>query len=128
MNPGYQLQVAPFTPMVKKLVIINVAVWVGLVLIVQQFFMSHQYIFLWFGLQPLQIISHFSVWQLFTYMFLHSQDVFHVLFNMILLWWIGSELEQRWGFSPFSFLLHGLWSRGRPYLFLWGLFVLSFHS
>jgi len=39
-----------------------------------------------------------------TYMFLHSRNVFHIVFNMLLLWWLGAELEQRWG-SKF-FLLY----------------------
>ncbi len=30
-------------------------------------------------------------------MFLHSKGVFHVLFNMLVLWWFGYELEARWG-------------------------------
>jgi membrane associated rhomboid family serine protease len=30
-------------------------------------------------------------------MFLHSLNPFHILFNMISLWFFGTELEMRWG-------------------------------
>jgi membrane associated rhomboid family serine protease len=47
---------------------------------------------------PELLITRFFIWQPFTYMFLHSTDgVTHILFNMLLLWWLGSELEQQWG-------------------------------
>jgi membrane associated rhomboid family serine protease len=39
-----------------------------------------------------------ALWQLFTYMFFHDPTVFfHILFNMLVLWMIGSELESVWG-------------------------------
>jgi membrane associated rhomboid family serine protease len=34
-------------------------------------------------------------------MFLHSQDFFHILFNMFALWMFGSTLENLWGPSRF---------------------------
>jgi len=38
------------------------------------------------------------IWQLFTYLFLHSpRDPFHILFNMLMLWMLGGELERYWG-------------------------------
>ena len=97
MNTHQFQGVIPLTPIVKKLIIINVSIWVGLILIVQSFFMNQDYIFFWFGMQPIRLISDFWLWQPVTYMFLHSRDLFHVLFNMLFLWWLGSELEQRWG-------------------------------
>ena len=30
-------------------------------------------------------------------MFVHAMGVFHILFNMLVLWWFGAELELRWG-------------------------------
>jgi membrane associated rhomboid family serine protease len=44
-----------------------------------------------------------EVWRLLTYAFLHSPDSWmHILFNMIFLWWFGSDLEAMYG--PREFL------------------------
>jgi membrane associated rhomboid family serine protease len=48
------------------------------------------------GLQPADVIGRFSLWQPVTYMFLHV-DVMHILFNMLVLWMMGVELERLWG-------------------------------
>ena len=51
-----------------------------------------------FALWPLQPIdgeSHFRLWQIITYAFLHSTDnATHLLFNMLGLWMFGSEVER----------------------------------
>lgn len=45
-----------------------------------------------------QAVENGALWQLFTYMFFHDPTVFfHILFNMLVLWMIGSELESVWG-------------------------------
>jgi len=92
-----QFQIPTLTPMVKKLLIANLVIWVIGVLIIQQYFMDKDHLFLWFGLQPVTVYSKFWLWQFVTYMFFHANSIFHVLFNMFMLWWLGSELEQRWG-------------------------------
>lgn len=94
---NYQPTVAPFTKTVKALVIINVAIWVVAVLILQGMVLRDQSVFQIFGLVPDRFLFNFWFWQPFTYMFLHSANVFHVLFNMLILWWFGSELELKWG-------------------------------
>jgi membrane associated rhomboid family serine protease len=40
------------------------------------------------------------LWQLATYMFLHGGP-FHLLFNMLMLWMFGTELERMWGSRAF---------------------------
>jgi membrane associated rhomboid family serine protease len=51
-----------------------------------------------FALWPLQSIdgqSHFHIWQIVTYAFLHSTDnITHLLFNMLGLWMFGAEIER----------------------------------
>ena len=51
-----------------------------------------------FALWPLQSIdgqSHFHLWQVVTYAFLHSTDnIAHLLFNMLGLWMFGAEIER----------------------------------
>ena len=87
----------PLTPVAKKLIIINVVIWFVFVLVIQNLFLNTPYIFYYFGLLPEKTIMSYWIWQPFTYMFVHSNSVFHILFNMLLLWWMGSDLEPRWG-------------------------------
>ena len=46
--------------------------------------------------------SDFQVWQLVTYMFLHS-GFMHILFNMFALWMFGVVIENVWGPRKFLF-------------------------
>lgn len=42
--------------------------------------------------------SAFELYQMISYMFLHStQDIFHLLNNMFMLWMFGSVIERFWG-------------------------------
>lgn len=120
-GPQYQM-IVPLTKAVKRLLIANVAVWILLVLIVEKFFMSQPYISEWFGLVPAAVFSKGWVWQLFTYMFLHSSNVFHILFNMLMLWWLGAELEQRWGYRWFLFF-YGFSGVGAGIIYLFGVSI-----
>jgi membrane associated rhomboid family serine protease len=55
-----------------------------------------------FALSPDDVLDRFSVWQVVTYMFLHDPlGVFHILFNMLGLWWFGADLERMWGRDEF---------------------------
>jgi membrane associated rhomboid family serine protease len=48
-------------------------------------------------------VFHGQLWRLITYAFLHSpQTVMHILFNMLFLWWFGSDVEDLYG--PREFL------------------------
>ncbi len=100
MGFGYGLP-----PMVKRLLIINAAVFVLTVLFSQ---MQHT-IFYLFGLVPQLVTHRFMVWQFFTYMFLHG-GFGHIFFNMFALWMFGSELEYNWGSNDFLkyFLICGV--------------------
>jgi membrane associated rhomboid family serine protease len=91
----------PITPVVKWLIGICVAVWLVLQLIVDKYVFHQPTITYVLGLVPYSIIDKFWIWQVFTYQFLHSNNVFHIVFNMLLLWWLGSELESRWGSKLF---------------------------
>ena len=50
----------------------------------------------WFGLQPQLVVEKFRLWQPVTYMFLHAPSPSHILFNMLILWMFGVELERMW--------------------------------
>src|SRR3972149_5716866 len=48
-----------------------------------------------FWLYPPDAIGHLWLWQFFTYMFLHSTtNAWHLIFNMLVLWMFGSEVER----------------------------------
>lgn len=81
----------------KNLLIINVIVFVA------------QYIFQNMGVQldsmfglHFFLASHFSVYQLVTYMFLHGGFT-HLFFNMFALWMFGCVIERVWGARRFLF-------------------------
>src|SRR5262245_2218503 len=46
-------------------------------------------------------VLHGEVWRLVTCGFLHSDNIFHILFNMLILWLVGRELEERLGGREF---------------------------
>ena len=47
-------------------------------------------------------VAHGEVWRLLTYAFLHSpDDLFHIVFNMLFLWWFGKEIEDLYGSLEF---------------------------
>jgi membrane associated rhomboid family serine protease len=53
-----------------------------------------------FSLYAAGVVHGLYVWQLFTYMFLHG-GIWHLLFNMLTLWFFGTQLERDWGTRRF---------------------------
>lgn len=49
---------------------------------------------------PTLSLGRLMLWQLVTYMFVQA-DPFHLLFNMLVLWFFGPSLERRWGTMRF---------------------------
>ena len=95
-HSSMQIMIPRITPCVKILVIVNLVCWFFLVPILQRFFTKPDTIYHFFGFVPSAVTESFFIWQFFTYMFLHSPGIFHILFNMMILWICGSELEQLW--------------------------------
>jgi membrane associated rhomboid family serine protease len=83
---------------VKWLIISNIAVYLV------YFFgswMRGEPIFGSLELMPSAVIRG-AVWQLVTYLFLHSLTSFyHILFNMLMLWMFGAPIEETWGTRRF---------------------------
>jgi membrane associated rhomboid family serine protease len=81
-------------PVVKNLIIINV------IIVIIQFIGSKSgspWMENFFALHDVRSVF-FKPHQLVTYMFLHSTDnIWHILFNMLILWMFGSILENFWG-------------------------------
>ena len=90
----YNFNVSSF---VKAIIIANVCIWFFLIVCLQGLFLEKNYVFYFLGLTPVKVFSDFWLWQIFTYFFVHSPGVFHILFNMFALWMFGSELERLWG-------------------------------
>jgi len=96
--PGTGIGVPRLTPYVKAIVIANVAIW-----FVQFALLRTAGVDLsqWFGAVPARVVTGW-LWQPVTYMFLHNPgDPFHLLFNMLMLWMFGGELERVWGGPAF---------------------------
>jgi membrane associated rhomboid family serine protease len=94
------VQVTPLTPAVKKLVIAICVCWFVLQIVLEKIFKLN--VSSWFILHPDHVIEKFWVWQLVTYMFFHALSPFHILFNLMMLWFFGSELEKHWGAKFFT--------------------------
>jgi len=87
------------TPAVKYIIIANVAVY-----FVQMLFLlrTQTGIGSFLGLIPFEVTHHFKLWQLGTYLFLHSEtSIFHIFFNMFTLWIFGCEVERWMGTKKF---------------------------
>lgn len=92
------------TPAVKVLILANVIAFV-LNLILGDVMTIR------LGLSPQAVFEQGAVWQPLTYMFLHStRAIGHILFNMLALWMIGTDLERTWGTRFFTkfYLITGL--------------------
>lgn len=111
------LQIAPpkVTPVVKVLLIACGLFFLADLTATQFFGMPLAPLF---GFVPERLLSGW-LWQPFTYAFLHG-GVFHLLFNLLVIWTIGSELEGTWGSRTFlafavvcalgAALTHGIFS------------------
>lgn len=96
-----------WTPAVKGLIIANIVCFV--LQNIAELVFKIDFLQAWFALcslphpelpAQLTLRQDFAVWQLFTYMFLHG-DIWHILFNMLVLWMFGCELERFWGTTEF---------------------------
>lgn len=79
-------------PVTKNLLIINILFYIATLIMAQRgvnliFTLGAHYINTPF-FEPYQIVTHF---------FMHSTQIFHILFNMMILVMLGSHLENLWG-------------------------------
>ncbi len=104
-----------FPPVIKNLLIINVAVFfvqiLGSEIIVSGDMALSQVLIKYFALIPIGVFSDttFYPWQLITYQFMHG-GFGHIFFNMFALWMFGMEIENMWGAKKFLtfYLLSGV--------------------
>jgi membrane associated rhomboid family serine protease len=88
-----------FPSAVKWLLITNISIFV-------LYFLAYHWGLGWlftpFALHPRSVVQSFALWQLLTHMFLHSPaGFFHILFNMLGLYFFGRALEETWGSKRF---------------------------
>jgi membrane associated rhomboid family serine protease len=95
-SPGVQFGPGPITPAVRAIIIANVAMFLVT-------FIWPRPIIDWLGLTPADVLDKGRAWQLTTYLFIHSPaGLGHILFNMLLVWMFGVDLERRWGTTGFA--------------------------
>lgn len=91
------------TPAVKTLLIATTAVFVlqliGDLVPVPTYGNLNVALIEWFGLTSSDVVRGY-LWQFVTYLFLHA-GIFHLLFNLLVLWMFGVDLERRWGQQAF---------------------------
>lgn len=87
------------TPVIKYLIIANAVIFVAQIIFSQRLDI---YLSSYLGLIPKFTYTKLTVWQFFTYLFLHG-SFYHILINMFVLWMFGCELERYWGSREFLF-------------------------
>jgi membrane associated rhomboid family serine protease len=85
---AYSFGPGPMTPAVRMLLYVNIGMYVAT--------LAFPPIVDYLGLIPEQVVEHYWLWQPVTYMFLHARNPTHILFNMLILWMFGVELERMW--------------------------------
>ena len=94
-----RIGIPSLTPMVRKIMIVSAAVW--LVQVIASFGLGLP-LEPWLGLFPVLVVTKGMIWQPVTYIFLHAPGApFHLIFNMLMLWMFGGELERFWGARAF---------------------------
>ncbi len=86
----------PLTPTVRLLIIINVTIF----LLIKIAAIHPNEVYNILGLRPALVTQQRTFWQLITYLFLHDSTSwlsFHLIFNMLMLWWFGADIERAWG-------------------------------
>lgn len=101
MNSGMRPYVPTFSKNMKILIGLNVFIWLVLQVIMEGY--GDIPFTKFFALYPGKVLLDGHIWQLASYMWLHSLNITHIVFNLLMLWFIGSELEQRWGPKFFMF-------------------------
>jgi membrane associated rhomboid family serine protease len=87
------------TPWVKRLLIANSVIFLVMLATSPAFFVQ------WFAFTPTEALTR--PWGLLTYMFIHG-SFWHVALNMLILFFFGPPLEQKWGSTDFlKFYLAG---------------------
>jgi membrane associated rhomboid family serine protease len=97
-TPQFRLGLPKLTPAVRWLLICNVAIFIAGKLFepLGEWFEGR------FAIHSQVIATLMQPWSLVTYEFLHDrQNIWHIFFNMLGLYFLGPALEQQWGGRKF---------------------------
>ncbi|RKY23166.1 MAG: hypothetical protein DRP62_06470 [Planctomycetota bacterium] len=94
--PQMRMSFPRITPVVKWLLIINIAVFFASIVIRP----LGDFLFTWCSVYPASLAMALQPWRLVTYQFLHG-SIGHILFNMLGLFFLGPTLERHWGGRKF---------------------------
>lgn len=85
---------------VTTLIVINVLVFLAELFTTQRG--GAGWVLDWLALRPGLFRSHWQVWELLTYGFVHDpRDIWHIVFNMFGLWMFGTDVEAIYGRREF---------------------------
>ncbi|MDH4202147.1 MAG: rhomboid family intramembrane serine protease [Phycisphaerae bacterium] len=103
-------------PVVKWLLIINLTVYIIAKLVPD----LGNYIYYYGSVLPESFFKMLQIWRLVTYQFLHDpSNIFHIVFNMMVLYFMGPFVERAWGSRAFlKFYLIAGAAGGVVYTFL----------
>ncbi len=95
---GVTIGIPSVTPVVRALIVACGVVWLVQILFN---FADGPALERYLGVVPDRVAQGW-VWQIATYMFLHDpRQMLHILFNMLMLWMFGADLERHWGGREF---------------------------
>ena len=121
---GMGLSMPKLTPAVKVLLIINAAVFLLQIFLDKPLRFSPGWMTAHFGVT---IHDFWQLWRYITFQFLHSTgDIWHIVFNMLGVYFFGTALESNWGTKRFTFFYLGCGIfAGFAYVFIGAIFHLS---
>ncbi len=94
-TPQMRMTFPQLTPMVKRLLIINIAVFFA------QIFGANQLLMTWFSVFPISLSAVLlQPWRVLSYQFLHG-GLGHIFCNMLIIFFLGPILERLWGSRRF---------------------------
>src|SRR5690606_29839560 len=111
------------TETVKVLIVINILFYIGSIVIGET---AYNLFALHFPLN-----GNFHFWQIITHMFMHDpSSIFHILFNMFMLYMFGSHMEHYLGQKKFLFIYFsaGLGATGLQLLFTYLQFYPGYNA
>ncbi|MBU1259788.1 MAG: rhomboid family intramembrane serine protease [Planctomycetes bacterium] len=97
-TPQMHFRFPQLTPMVKRLLIINISVFL-LCIIIKPLGL---FIYEWFSVDSTSASTSLQPWRLITYQFLHDPaSAWHIILNMLGLYFLGPTLERFWHSKKF---------------------------
>lgn len=76
-----------------QIIIVNAIVFIICNLLYHLYDPGYQFLLDWFSVKSAGLNALYKIWTLCTYMFIH-QDLFHILFNMLWLYWMGKLFTE----------------------------------